>query len=115
MCIRDRGYANRVAIDAFVKDIPFSKSHHVYDELVQIEENLTHVADKPIQLIWGMQDWCFTPKCLSKFKELFPAANVLEIPDAGHYVLEDAKEDVLAAISKFLDTTATSVLTASGE
>ena len=110
-----QGYANRVAIDAFVKDIPFSKSHHVYDELVQIEENLTHVADKPIQLIWGMQDWCFTPKCLSKFKELFPAANVLEIPDAGHYVLEDAKEDVLAAISKFLDTTATSVLTASGE
>jgi haloalkane dehalogenase len=110
-----KGYANRVAIDAFVKDIPFSKSHHVYHELAQIEKNLTHLANKPIQLIWGMQDWCFSPKCLSKFQELFPAANVLRIADAGHYVLEDAKEDVLAAVSTFLDTTAGSVSTASGE
>ena len=110
-----KGYANRVAIDAFVKDIPFSKSHHVYNELVQIERNLNHLADNPIQLIWGMQDWCFSSKCLSKFQELFPAANVLKIADAGHYVLEDAKADVLTAISAFLDTTTTSVLTASGE
>jgi haloalkane dehalogenase len=62
-----------------------------------------------------MQDWCFSPKCLSKFQELFPAANVLEIADAGHYVLEDAKEDVLAAISTFLDTTVSSVSTDIGE
>jgi haloalkane dehalogenase len=110
-----KGHANRVAIDAFVKDIPFSKSHHVYNELAQIERNLTHLADKPIQFIWGMQDWCFSPKCLSKFQELFPAANVLEIADAGHYVLEDAKEDVLAAISTFLDTTVSSVSTDIGE
>ena len=110
-----KGYANRVAIDAFVKDIPFSKSHHVYDELVQIENNLAHLKDKPIQLIWGMQDWCFSPKCLSKFQEIFPEANTLEIADAGHYVLEDAKEEVLAAISTFLDTDASSVSMASGE
>ncbi len=110
-----KGYANRVAIDAFVKDIPFSKSHHVYDELVQIENNLTHLKDKPIQLIWGMQDWCFSPKCLRKFQEIFPEANTLEIGDAGHYVLEDAKEEVLAAMSTFLDIDATSVSMASGE
>ncbi len=110
-----KGYANRVAIDAFVKDIPFSKSHHVYDELVQIENNLTHLKDKPIQLIWGMQDWCFSPKCLRKFQEIFPEANTLEIGDAGHYVLEDAKDEVLAAISTFLDIDATSVSMASGE
>lgn len=110
-----KGYANRVAIDAFVKDIPFSKSHHVYDELVQIENNLTHLKDKPIQLIWGMQDWCFSPKCLRKFQEVFPEANTLEIGDAGHYILEDAKDEVLAAISTFLDIDATSVSMASGE
>ena len=110
-----KGYANRVAIDAFVKDIPFSKSHHVYDELVQIENNLTHLRDKPIQLIWGMQDWCFSPKCLRKFQEVFPEANTLEIGDAGHYILEDAKDEVLAAISTFLDIDATSVSMASGE
>tara|TARA_B110000438_G_scaffold27354_1_gene26260 strand:- start:1088 stop:1990 length:903 start_codon:yes stop_codon:yes gene_type:complete len=110
-----KSYANRVAIDSFVKDIPFSKSHHVYDELVQIENNLTHLKDKPIQLIWGMQDWCFSPKCLRKFQEIFPEANTLEIGDAGHYVLEDAKDEVLAAISTFLDIDAKSVSMASGE
>ena len=66
-----KGYANRVAIDAFVKDIPFSKSHHVYDELVQIENNLTHLKDKPIQLIWGMQDWCFSPNVYVNSKKFF--------------------------------------------
>ena len=50
-----------------------------------------------------MKDWCFTPKCLRKFQQHFPAADTLEIADAGHYVLEDAAEQVITRVQQFLD------------
>jgi haloalkane dehalogenase len=52
-----------------------------------------------------MQDWCFRPECLRRFQAAWPNAMSVEIPDAGHYVIEDAPEETLEAIAKFLDDT----------
>lgn len=95
-------WKNRVAIDAFVRDIPMSKSHPTYQTLCDLENALPGLADLPSLLIWGMKDWCFRPDCLREFQAVWPNATSVEIDDAGHYVIEDAPEETLAAIESFL-------------
>src|SRR6478672_5265812 len=44
---------NRVAIVAFVKEIPFSPKHPTWQTLERIEAGLATLGTMPIQLIWG--------------------------------------------------------------
>lgn len=94
---------NRVAVDAFVRDIPMGKEHPTHQTLVDLEESLPGLSDKKIALIWGMKDWCFRPECLRRLQTVWPDAVVTEIDDAGHYVLEDAPDETLAAIEQLLN------------
>lgn len=98
--------ANRIAVHEFVRDIPLRTEHRSYRSLVRVEESLAAFADRPVQLIWGMRDWCFTPAFLREFCHRFPLAQVHEIPDAGHYVFEDAADEVLEVSQRFLQHTA---------
>jgi haloalkane dehalogenase len=95
-------WANRQAIDRFVLDIPLSPRHASYATLEGIEQRLPRLAGRPVQLIWGMQDWCFTPHFLERFQEFFPHAEVNELADVGHYVMEDAHEQVVPLVREFL-------------
>ena len=97
-----RSWTQRVAVNAFVKDIPFSRNHRSRKALEDVESGLASLADKPVQLIWGMKDWCFNTVCLERFKQHFPDARSLEISDAGHYVMEDARDEVIQGIQHFL-------------
>jgi haloalkane dehalogenase len=95
-------WANRVAVDAFVRDIPLTKHHRTHQTLVDLENTLPTFADLPSLLVWGMKDWCFRPECMHHFQRVWPGATTVEIADAGHYVLEDAPEETLRAIEQFL-------------
>ncbi len=97
-------WKHRVAIDAFVRDIPMSPKHPTYQTLADLEANLPTLENIPSLLIWGMQDWCFRPECLRRFQAAWPNACSVEIADAGHYVIEDAPDETLQAISEFLHT-----------
>lgn len=96
-------WQNRVAIDAFVKDIPRSVSHPTYEVLQHLEQNLDSLAELPILMIWGMRDWCFTPECLRIFQKHWPDAETIELNDVGHYVMEDAPDETITAIKRFLN------------
>ena len=85
---------NRIATYQFVKDIPLTRSHPTWNVLEQIENRLGELADKEIHLCWGMKDWCFRPECLDRFIMHWPDADVLRFEDAGHYVLEDAGDEI---------------------
>ncbi|MFT5302428.1 MAG: pimeloyl-ACP methyl ester carboxylesterase [Mariniblastus sp.] len=95
-------WANRVAIYSFVKDIPLSKNHKTWDVLEKIEAGLASVSDWPILMMWGMKDWCFRPECLHRLQGHWPNAEVHEIADAGHYVIEDAADQVGETVVDFL-------------
>ncbi|MBI3860881.1 MAG: alpha/beta fold hydrolase [Planctomycetia bacterium] len=98
-------YANwhdRVAILRFVQDIPLSPRHHSYATLASIEEGLSQFRKSPMLFVWGMRDWCFTPAFLEEFLRRFPDAEALKLPDAGHYVFEDAHEAIIPRIRQFL-------------
>ncbi len=96
-------WAHRQAVYRFVEDIPLGPAHPSHGTLLAIEQQLPSLATLPVQLIWGMRDWCFTPWFLERFIEFFPAAQVLRLADAGHYVLEDAGPAVLAELRAFLN------------
>ena len=97
-------WKNRVAVHEFVQDIPLNPSHRSYPTLTEVEQSLAKFRNQPMQLIWGMKDWCFTPgQFLSEFRRRFPNAQSLELPNAGHYVFEDAAEEVLKQARQFLD------------
>jgi haloalkane dehalogenase len=98
-------WRNRVAIWRFVRDIPVTKRHPTWRTLETLESRLSLLADRPVQLIWGLGDWCFDVRCLERFERHFPQARVRQLPAAGHYLLEDAPEDIVAEIERFLRET----------
>jgi haloalkane dehalogenase len=98
-------WKRREAIYRFVEDIPASPANPTYQTLARIESELPSLGVRPWQLIWGMRDWCFTPACLDKFRELIPQARVHRFEDAGHWVLEEAPEQIIALVEDFLADT----------
>ena len=96
-------WKNRVAVCEFVRDVPLSEHHRSYKTLQEIEEKLPLFHDKPVLLLWGVQDWCFPTDFLKRFLTYYPAADVVKLERAGHYLLEDAPEDAGGAIERFLD------------
>lgn len=99
-------WADRVAILRFIQDIPMLPRDRSWGTLVELENGLGRLADKPTMLIWGMQDWVFTPAFIGGFLQYFPHAQVHRVRDAGHLVLEDAHERALPWIEAFMAETA---------
>jgi pimeloyl-ACP methyl ester carboxylesterase len=93
---------DRVAVLRFVEDIPLSAAHPSYATLTKIEESLPEFRNRPMLLVWGEQDWCFTTDFLDEFLRRFPEAQTLRLPDAGHYVFEDAHEQIVPRVEQFL-------------
>lgn len=96
-------WSNRIATHRFVLDIPLRPGHPSYATLVEVEQGLAELKRLPVLLAWGMRDWCFTPEFLARFQEFFPRAQTVRLASAGHFVVEDAREEWLAAVEKFLD------------
>ncbi|OQY26707.1 MAG: alpha/beta hydrolase [Candidatus Cloacimonetes bacterium 4572_55] len=96
-------WSNRVAIHRFVSDIPMEDDHPTRAVLDQIEARLPLLRDRPALIIWGEDDFCFTTKnFLSRWEALFPQAEIKRIAGAGHYVVEDAYEEILPLLARFL-------------
>ncbi len=97
-------WENRIATHRFVVDIPLDKSHPSYRCLQEIEERLEIFSScqEKILLLWGGNDFCFNDAFYQKWCAIYPDAKRCYFPDAGHYVLEDAKEQAIAKIVSFL-------------
>lgn len=93
-------WKNRRAVHAFVKDIPRRPSHPSYKVLKEIEDFVPQLRDRPVQVHWGMQDWCFHSGILQQWKEFVPGATYFEY-EAGHYLLEDAGSQVAHELPSF--------------
>jgi len=95
-------WGHRVAVLRFVQDIPLNSGHPSYQTLVEVEQGLERLQGTPMLLAWGERDWCFTPAFRREFERRFPRAESLPIADAGHYVFEDAREQILPRLEQFL-------------
>ena len=95
-------WANRVAVDAFVKDIPMDAAHASWGELEMAAAGLSKFSDRPALIVWGGKDFCFHDWYFAEWKRRLPQAATHYLGDAGHYVLEDADTEVVPLIAKFL-------------
>jgi haloalkane dehalogenase len=53
-------------------------------------------------ICWGEKDFVFDRDFLDEWIRRFPEAQVQRFPDAGHYVLEDAAEEIIPLVQDFL-------------
>jgi haloalkane dehalogenase len=70
-----------------------------YDAIWRSREVL---QQRPALIVWGMKDRAFPPRYLEKWREALPAAEVVELPDAGHWPHEEASAEVLEHLRAFL-------------
>lgn len=86
---------NRVAVDAFVKDIPLRASDVSYSTLHEVEKALPTFRGHPVSVVWGGRDFCFNDHFLERWKQFLPEARVTRLADVGHYVLDDAGAEAI--------------------
>ena len=60
------------------------------------------LADKPKLIVWGMKDIAFREQELSTWVDAFPDAEVIKLGDAGHFVQEEAVDELGQAVKRFL-------------
>lgn len=98
-------WGNRVAIAAFVRDIPLDPGHRSYRVLAGIEAGLADLRARgiPLHILWGGKDFCFDDVFYEEWRRRFPDAACTHFADAGHYLLEDRGPEVIAILEKFFE------------
>ncbi|GLZ49616.1 haloalkane dehalogenase [Actinomycetospora sp. NBRC 106375] len=94
---------HRVAVQAFVRDIPLGPDDPAHPVLVRLAARLPDLDARPVQVHWGMKDPVFDADILAHVEHHLPHAEVHRYPDAGHYVLEDATPAIVERVGAFLD------------
>lgn len=94
-------WIHRLSVLRFVEDIPLSPSHVSYDIVKNVDDHLQQFTSLPMLICWGMNDFVFDKDFLAEWKRRFPNAEYQEY-DAGHYLLEDAGNEVIPVIKEFL-------------
>ena len=95
-------WENRISVQRFVEDIPLAPGDRSYDIVKNVSDRLGQFADVPLLVCWGMKDFVFDEHFLAEWRRRLPHAEVHPFADAGHYVLEDAHEEILPLVKDFL-------------
>jgi haloalkane dehalogenase len=67
--------------------------------LAEIERGLAALADRPALLVWPTKDIAFRERERLRWEQIFPNHRTVILDGAGHYIQEDAPEEIIAAIS----------------
>lgn len=70
--------------------------------LASLEQQLKGVKSERFLLLWPQDDVAFKQRELDRWQQLLPLAERVMIPRCGHYLWEEASEDVLAALRPWL-------------
>jgi haloalkane dehalogenase len=60
------------------------------------------LAEKPKLIVWGMKDIAFREKELNSWSAAFPDAHVIRLAEVGHYVQEEAVDELGQAVERFV-------------
>ena len=72
--------------------------------LASIESKLHVLAEKPIELLMGSRDFGLgNDRVIERWQKHFKNANVTRVPDAGHYIQEEAPAQVASAIKRMIE------------
>jgi haloalkane dehalogenase len=94
-------WEERAGALAFPRLLPPDAPQEVV-QLLEAEDRYLRSFRGPALLLWGGRDRAFGPSMIAAWRERLPQASVIEIPDAGHLLPEDAHEEVTAHVRAFL-------------
>lgn len=99
-------WQNRIATLRFVQDIPLRPEDPAYALVTGVEDTVRRFRETPMLICWGMKDFVFDYHFLNAWEENFPKAQIHRFEDCGHYVLEDAPDEIILLVREFLASTA---------
>ena len=67
--------------------------------LAEVEAGLGRLAHLPALIVWGDADVAFKDRHRERWEATFPQHHTVILEGAGHYIQEDAGEEIAAAIS----------------
>ena len=97
-------WKNRIATLKFVQDIPLGEKDPSYRLVKQAGEQLHILSKLPMLICWGLRDFVFDGDYLNEWRRRFPNAEVHTFSAAGHYVLEDAPDDIIRRVKDFFES-----------
>jgi pimeloyl-ACP methyl ester carboxylesterase len=101
-------WSSRTGILEFPRQLPDGPQAPISAWLGDVHDRLVALADRPVLIIWAEQDPAFTPQMLEElWLPDFPDAQLLRLPDAGHYLQEDAYELIVPRLLEFLHSNKT--------
>lgn len=95
-------WANRIAVQRFVEDIPLAEGDRSWPIVQEVAQKLEQFRKVPVLICWGRKDFVFDDFFLAEWKRRLPEAEVHVFEDAGHYVAEDAHEEIVGLMRTFL-------------
>jgi pimeloyl-ACP methyl ester carboxylesterase len=95
-------WSRRLAVRRFVEDIPIQPQDPGYDTVTAVADRLIGFRSLPMLICWGMHDFVFDEHFLNEWHRRFPDAEVHRFETAGHYVLEDAGDEITTLVKNFL-------------
>jgi haloalkane dehalogenase len=101
-CAPYDSWSDRIATLRFVQDIPLLQDDPAYRTISEARNGLDRLADKPVLICWGDKDFVFDHHFLHQWQRIYPHADVHRFADAGHYVMEDASEEIIELVRRFL-------------
>lgn len=93
---------DRAGVLAFPQLIPVNLQHPSAQLLKNKVEPYMDSFTGPVQIIWGSQDPFFPYEMLTAWQARLPQAQTLEIPEASHFLQEDAHEKIIPQLKLFL-------------
>ncbi len=94
---------NSIATLRFVQDIPLKSGDRAYDTVTELQNKLTLFRHTPVLICWGDKDFVFDRHFLNEWIRIIPQAEIHRFPDCGHYVLEDATEEIIPLVNDFFE------------
>ncbi len=73
--------------------------------LDRLWSNIAVLKGKPTLVVWGMKDIAFREKELKRWEGAFPEARKIRLRSVGHFVQEEAPDELAAAVVPFLKET----------
>jgi haloalkane dehalogenase len=88
---------SRVPLHVFPREILRSRPF-----LAEVEKGLPALRDRPALIVWPTKDVAFRDPERRRWEEVFPDHRTVTLDGAGHYIQEDAAEEITAAIREWL-------------
>lgn len=69
--------------------------------LAGIYQGLPALSNKPALILWGQKDFAFKAPERLRFEDIFANHKTILLPDAGHFIQEDAPDEIVRAVQQW--------------